>query len=221
MHLNLFHDRRFKGAKHRITCLLTFLLLCNIVELPAQENEQEQDSTIRSTQAHPTLVVAVNKAFATNAEIERRQIDVDVRNDTVVLRGKVDNYYEMRRAEDIALQVKGVHEVVNKLTVGAKTNFPFYYPYGLHSNYPSPYVYPDNYYSHPVTDDELKENIEDQLWWSPLVDEANVKVLVNAGKVILQGTVENHKERKAAIENAYEGGARIVVDQLDLERNND
>lgn len=158
----------------------------------------------------------INKAFARNATVERFEVSVMADDGVVYLRGNVDNFYERNRAEDIASDVKGVVEVVNNLKVDNETAVPYnyYYPYEWNTYFPSPYVYPDNYYRYPMTDNQIRDNIEDELWWSPQVNEYQIEVSVESGVATLTGTVDSWQEKNAAVENAYEGGADAVVDRL-------
>lgn len=61
-------------------------------------------------------------------------------------------------------------------------------------------------------DDE--EDIEEQLFWSPAVDSESVSVSVEDGIATLSGTVGSFSERLTAAENAYQGGAREVRNDL-------
>jgi osmotically-inducible protein OsmY len=76
----------------------------------------------------------------------------------------------------------------------------------------------DWYYFEPeVTmkrDGEIKEEIKDELFWSPFVDADQVFVRVEEGVATLTGTVDSWTEYNAATENAYEGGATKVNNQL-------
>lgn len=64
------------------------------------------------------------------------------------------------------------------------------------------------------TDLEIERDIERQLWWSPFVDADQVTVDVEDGVAHLAGTVDTHAERDAASENAFEGGAVFVDNDL-------
>jgi osmotically-inducible protein OsmY len=165
----------------------------------------------------------INKAFARNATVERFEVDVIADDGVVYLRGNVDNQYERNRAEDIVSDVKGVVEVINNLQVYNETAVPYnyYYPYEWNTYFPSPYVYPDNYYRYPMTDNQIRDNIEDELWWSPQVNEYQIEVSVESGVATLTGTVDSWQEKNAAVENAYEGGADAVVDRLRIANGNE
>lgn len=162
------------------------------------------------------LAANINEAFVRDATIERFEIDVEANKGVITLHGEVDNYYEKYRAGDLASEVKGVVEVNNKIRVESESDYNYYYPYGWNTYYPSPYIYPDNYYTYPLTDAQIKENIEDELWWSPFVKENEISVEVESAVATLTGEVDSYEEKSAAVENAYEGGADAVVDRLEV-----
>ncbi len=61
-----------------------------------------------------------------------------------------------------------------------------------------------------MTDQKLKEAVEDELYWSPFVNSVPIRVEVQNGIVTLSGRVENRGEIVDAVENAYEAGAKNV-----------
>ena len=65
-------------------------------------------------------------------------------------------------------------------------------------------------------DRAIRDNVKDQMWWSPFVDADDVKVTVTGGLVRLTGTVDSWMEYDAAVENAWEGGARRVDNDLNV-----
>jgi len=54
-----------------------------------------------------------------------------------------------------------------------------------------------------IEDAQIRENIKDQMFWSPFVEADQVTV-----------SVDSFAERNAATENAYEGGATWVDNDL-------
>jgi osmotically-inducible protein OsmY len=64
------------------------------------------------------------------------------------------------------------------------------------------------------TDREIKNAIKNELWWSPFVDSDEVTVKVEDGVATLMGTVDSWSERRAATNNALEGGAIRVENDL-------
>lgn len=67
------------------------------------------------------------------------------------------------------------------------------------------------------SDWEIKEDIEDELYWSSFVDSDEVTVNVDDGEATLTGTVDTMDEREAAEKNAYDGGAVSVDNDLTVE----
>ena len=141
------------------------------------------------------------------------EITVDVINGVAKLYGTVDTYFERSQADDVASRVNGVIIVDNNLIVQEG-----YKPYTY-----NPYV-DTNLYDHETgryrprypakSDVQIKENIEDELFWSPFVDSGNVNVTVEDGEATLSGTVDSWSEYNAAVNNAYEGGAVYVDNDL-------
>lgn len=118
------------------------------------------------------------------------------------------------QADDVAARVYGVTEVHNNLTVGDTDNLTY-----------DPYT--DDWYPYdhdwlvtaddPTTkksDWEIREDILEELFWSPFVDEDEVVVTVDDGVATLTGTVDTWAERASATENALEGGAVAVDNDL-------
>jgi osmotically-inducible protein OsmY len=130
----------------------------------------------------------ITKAFVNDPYIERFQLDISAYGGTVYLSGEVNTSWEKERAEDIAEGVKGVLYVVNNID-----------------------------YEHEWTwkpDWEIREDVKSQLFWSPFVDEDEVSVTVDDGIVNLTGVVDTYSERQSAEDNAYEGGAKDVKNNL-------
>jgi osmotically-inducible protein OsmY len=155
----------------------------------------------------------------------QHEINVTVRNGVARLMGTVDSEYEKTRAAEVASRITGIAAVENNLNV----SFPNYTYYQLPY---SPFLYtPNNTYYNPrafnrplitsappgTSDAELKDEVEDQLFWSPFVDSDDVSVSVYNGVVTLTGQVDNRAEFDTATENAFEGGARVVINNLRIE----
>jgi osmotically-inducible protein OsmY len=166
------------------------------------------DSDIRSR---------VIDALARDAVVDASQIDVRVARGTVSLDGDVDTYYEKYHADDIASRVAGVIRVRNHLDVDYGGRWSLYDPYV------DPYAYPyaDESLWNDVppratlqSDKEIQSDVESELFWSPFVDSDEVQVTVHDGVVTLTGTVDSWAEVAAAVENAYEGGAARVDNDL-------
>ncbi len=127
-------------------------------------------------------------AIREDSYLEKHEILVTVHDHTAYLNGKVDSRFEKRHAVETAWGIEGITEVKDKIIVGSE------------------WV--------GESDWEIETDIESELWWSPYVDSENVKVDVENGVATLTGTVDTWTERKKVAENAYEGGAKDVVNNL-------
>jgi osmotically-inducible protein OsmY len=138
--------------------------------------------------ADADLAKKIRFALVRNPYMHQHEIGVTVNNQMVMLDGTVNSNLEKAKAEDVVSKVKGVAAVTNNLQVRKTWT--------------------------PKDDWEIKENIEDELWWSPFVDENDVSVSVSDGVATLVGRVDTLRQRRVATENAYEGGAKYVRNQL-------
>jgi osmotically-inducible protein OsmY len=130
----------------------------------------------------------ISKAFVNDPYIERFELDISAYGGTVYLSGDVNTSWEKERAEDITEGVKGVLYVVNNIEFEHK------------------WVWKPDW--------EIREDVKNQLFWSPFVDEDEVSVTVDDGIITLTGVVDTYSERQSAEDNAYEGGAKDVENNL-------
>lgn len=133
----------------------------------------------------------VEEAFSRDPYLSPREIAISVRNGKVYLYGTVESSFERDHAYEVTSNVKGVAEIKNNLKAYETWRWK--------------------------TDWEIKEDIEDELFWSPFVDSNEVYVSVKDGIATLTGTVESWMERGAAADNAYQGGAKEVHNYLKVQ----
>jgi len=159
------------------------------------------------------LAKYVNEALARDPFVESYEIAVKVNNGLVNLSGVVDTLFEKRHTENVVSQVRGVVSVGNQLTVHRNDRFTFTPYVSIFSVYP---VFDTN--KHPLIKEDwaIWQDIRDELWWSPFVDSEQITVTVDDGIATLTGQVDTWRERVAAAENAYEGGALSVVNKLEV-----
>ncbi|TFF88455.1 MAG: BON domain-containing protein [Promethearchaeota archaeon] len=68
------------------------------------------------------------------------------------------------------------------------------------------------------TDEEIKKDVVDQLYWDSRVDASKIHVKVNDGKVILDGEVPSYSAKGSASSDAWTiSGVNIVENELDVE----
>jgi osmotically-inducible protein OsmY len=159
----------------------------------------------------------VRSALRRDPSVESYEITVVVIKGVAKLYGTVDSYFEKAQADDVASRVSGVILVDNNLVVHDDYDRYIYDPY-VDDNYLHDY---DWYHYRPrfpaKSDWQIKADIEDELFWSPFVDADDVTVTVNHGEATLTGSVNSWSEFNAAANNAYEGGAIYVNNDLLVE----
>jgi osmotically-inducible protein OsmY len=136
----------------------------------------------------------VSKALINDLYVDRFDLTVSVFNGTVYLSGDVNTSWEKQRAKTVAQGVKGVLYVVDNV---------------------------DSKYTWTWKPDwEIRDDIESELFWSPFVDGDDVDVSVENGVATLTGGVSTFSERQSAEDNAYEGGAKDVLNRLSIQYHN-
>lgn len=145
--------------------------------------------------------------------VDASGVTVSIDNGIAVLRGRVDSNFERACADDAVGRVPGVVDVDNLLAVRDPSLIAFD-PYVDASPIQAFKWY--RYGPSPTFDDdgEIRRRIEAELWWSPFVNDQNVDIEIDEGVVTLTGQVASTTARQAAVENAFDGGAIWVVDEL-------
>lgn len=179
----------------------------------------ENNLKVRPSQEMDDSAIAGNirTSLDNDPYVDRFEIDVAVRDGIARLTGEVDSYFEMWQAGDVAASVNGVRQVNNRLHVGyqAPDYDAWFYDWDpLGNQYDQTYDQP---WATHFTDSEIRAEIDDELFWSPFVDADEVNVTVNDGVATLTGTVDTWSERRAATEQAVEGGALTVDNQLEVQ----
>ncbi len=132
----------------------------------------------------------VREALKWDPVVDRFDISVVVRNAKVYLGGEVDSYYEREHAADVVSRVNGVVDIENNLAVQPETV--------------------------AADDPAIEQNIDRELFWSTLVDSGDVDAEVDNGTATLTGEVDTLQEMRAAVSNAFQGGARSVASRIDV-----
>lgn len=174
---------------------------------------------VRPTAVRPDTELEndVRAALRRDPYVDRFEIDVVARDGTVHLLGTVGTQFERMQADDAAARVNGVVSVANHLDVSV----PRPLAYDARVDMWGPYDRPFSYTYAPVvthrTDWTIQREIENELWWSPYVDSDAVTVEVEDGVATLTGTVGSWDEWRAARKNAYDGGATLVHNRIDID----
>jgi osmotically-inducible protein OsmY len=131
--------------------------------------------------------------ISTDEALWHQGIEVKVNKDVVTLSGRVDAFYDKEHAKAVASRIRGVREVINKITVDREQGFK---DAGLLRN--------------------VLNRIESNWLLSPVKD--RIKVNVRKGIATLTGTVYNWGERREAERLAFNtNGIRMVDNRLQVE----
>lgn len=195
----IFHDPRVVSTNIKIEVNKGVITLTGVVDNPEAKNAAEEDakntdgvSMVRNylkvrpgiLPRYSTVAERVRDILLRNPLTSHLYIDTEVQNGKVYLYGTVNTFFEKQHAGELASQVPDVTRVINKLNI--------------------------NYRWSPKNDKEIKEKVETELTFSVFVHSPEVSVNVKNGVVYLTGTVHTQQEALAAIEDAYDGGARTV-----------
>lgn len=151
------------------------------IEFP-EDFEVPSDSQIRAN---------VEASLMSNSLVDSTKITVKVAAGVVNLEGTQETYYEKAKAEDIALDVRGVIDVRNQITVVP---------------------------SESLTDEAIGDTIISRLRRSAFVNAENVNVTVQNGIVSLSGKVDGWSAYKIALDSArFTTGVIDVIDNLRIE----
>jgi len=163
----------------------------------------------------PELETRIRQAISRNPYTRGLAILVKVVAGKVLLGGEVPSAFQRAHATTLAASIEGVRDVDNEISVlNPKSGYvyhSFFYPYG---------PYADGWYAMPAQpigpDSRIAEAVRTHLEWNPLVDSKSIDVRVESAKATLTGHVASSRERIAAAESAYEGGALVVDNQLQV-----
>ncbi|MBD3267772.1 BON domain-containing protein [bacterium] len=194
-----------RAAENVASHTVSVIEVVNRLKVKAEEDQSDE-----------TIQTNLEEALLRNPYVERFEITADVINGTAYLYGTVDSYWEKEEAGNIAAETTGVIDVQNNITVIDKDNPYVYNPYiSPWNNYSTEWFEPSPSYT-SRSDEEIKDDVKDELWWSPYVDSDDVKVTVEDGLVTLEGDVDSWMEFHSASENAWEGGATWVDNDLEV-----
>jgi osmotically-inducible protein OsmY len=133
---------------------------------------------------------AINAAHLRDPRVWAFKIQVDVHMGVATLRGTVDNLKAKRAAASDARNTVGVLKVENRTQVRPED---------------------------PRTDDDVADDIRATLKRDPFVERHETVVGFDEGSCYLYGTVDSWSQWRSARENAYEGGAVIVRNELEVQ----
>lgn len=122
--------------------------------------------------------------------INAAEIGVAVKDGVVTLSGHVENFYEKWVAERAVLRVSGVMAVAEELEVRLTA-------------------------SNERTDEDIARSVLNSLEWHTLVPHNRVKVMVEHGRITLEGEVDYQYQKRIADEAVHHlTGVKAVVNRI-------
>jgi len=144
-----------------------------------------------SLRSDPVIAEDVRSALKKDPYINRFDVSVLVFNNKVYLYGSLDSNFEKYRAENVASSIAGVVDVDNNIKV--------------------------DYAWEGKNDWQIEWDIENQITWSPYFEDDEIEVDVTNGVAELTGKVDTWFEYSEAAKEAMEGGAKEVINKLEVE----
>lgn len=141
--------------------------------------------------SEPEIAEDVRNALKKDPYVNRFDVSALVINNKVYLYGYVDSNFEKYQAENVASAINGVVDVKNNIKVEDLWE--------------------------GKSDRQIKWNIENRLFWSPYFEDNKIEVEVSNGVAQLTGKVDTWFEYTEAAQKALEGGAREVINKLEVE----
>ena len=157
----------------------------------------------------------IRESLSRDPFVRVAEITIAVHAGVVELSGAVNTAFQKIRAEELAMRVNGVVGVNNHLVVGEKS-VPFPYDPYLDDWYAEeiPSSHHTDFLKVARSDTQIAETIKSELFWSPFVDSDSIHVAVEHGVATLTGSVDSRSAYRAATQNAYQGGALRVENEL-------
>lgn len=149
---------------------------------------------------------SLTTTYTLNRHLNPFDIDVDVNKGVATLRGSVDSEVERDLAEELALGVKNIDEVDNKLRIDPSTDQATGISTGDGEGDSG------RNFMQKVEDANVTAKVKSQLLWNSNTGGLNISVSTRSGKVILQGTVKSEAESQLAEQIAGNTNGVIEVD---------
>jgi osmotically-inducible protein OsmY len=131
-------------------------------------------------------------------------LTVKVEDNRAMLYGEVPTHWDEARASQLAASVTGVTAIDEEIEVDDVEQGVWMDPVQ------------SGWVLTPRSDAEIRKRVEDHLFWNPFLETDEVEVSVEDGTVTLEGTVDTWFERFEATEEALDGGANVVDNDLEV-----
>jgi len=160
------------------------------------------------------ILADIQAALRRDPYLQDHEVGVKVTDGVAHLDGMTESWFERGQVDDLTSRVNGVRDIVNRIQVMDRPVAfnPYVDAWRMHDHGPVPPLTP----LEPIADLALERRIELELLWSPFVNSALVDVDVSDGVATLTGTVGDWTESSFARGLAYEAGATLVHNKLQV-----
>lgn len=185
-----------KNKKFRVFCItsLIVLMLQNFgQEVWAEDLRDWQKGVIEG-------------AFLFSSHLQSKDVRVDIQGDCAILKGYVDSDLSKSLAEQLALSVKGIDQVINKLVVA---------PEQWSQDYQEVQV--DNAGQHRLSNVTISNKVRSQLLANRVTSGMEIDVETHNRVVTVSGAVNSEAEKVLTywiVKNTQ--GVKRVIDKLDV-----
>lgn len=185
-----------KNKKFRVFCItsLIVLMLQNFgQEVWAEDLRDWQKGVIEG-------------AFLFSSHLQSKDVRVDIQGDCAILKGYVDSDLSKSLAEQLALSVKGIDQVINKLVVA---------PEQWSQDYQEVQV--DNAGQHRLSNVTISNKVRSQLLANRVTSGMEIDVETHNRVVTVSGAVNSEAEKVLTywiVRNTQ--GVKRVIDKLDV-----
>jgi osmotically-inducible protein OsmY len=158
-----------------------------------------------------TIDADVSAALAEDPETARFGVAVCSDDGVVTLEGEVVEFAHRAAAEHVAARIHGVQGIDNRLRVRSGEVAFYYDPHPAYrpSAEPGPTAELGT-----MRDEDIATAIRAELQWSRFVGDKRIEVSVRRGAATLTGDVPTAAIHDAVLWNAYQAGAKSVVDRM-------
>ncbi|WP_444993842.1 BON domain-containing protein [Aliikangiella sp. IMCC44359] len=158
----------------------TYTIILTLLSLINTTNADTAPDTVADVR-HKTQILTT---YALSRFLRVHDINVEVKNGKATLTGKVDAVVNKELASQIALSVKGIKKVDNKIKID--------------KNYVVSVKSKERSFAESVDDATITAAVKSKLMWSKHADDLNSDVETTAGKVTLKGTANNLMAKEMA-----------------------
>jgi hyperosmotically inducible protein len=152
--------------------------------------------------------VQISTSYELSPILRKDKIKVSVVDGNVTLAGKVGDGANKELAEQIAMSVKGVEDVDNKITID--------------KDYDNAQNKSDYNFGELIDDATITARVKSKLLWSQYTEGMETDVETKAGKVTLKGDTESKTTKELAGRMAMNtSGVKSVDNQLDIKPEGD